>query len=83
MGVTFKINCNIKFYGLQTSHPAIEKFQELLDQNPHVFYPSRTAKALMTHWQLLKQYQLLPDQTVQPLPKSELFLIVLPYCHVN
>ncbi|XP_028164317.1 microspherule protein 1 [Ostrinia nubilalis] len=52
-----------------TSHPTIEKFQELLDQNPHVFYPLRTAKTLMTHWQLLKQYQLLPDQTVQPLPK--------------
>ncbi|CAH0405521.1 unnamed protein product [Chilo suppressalis] len=54
-----------------SSHPALEKFQELLDQNPHVFYPSRTAKALMNHWQLLKQYQLLPDQTVHPLPKSQ------------
>ncbi|CAH0767049.1 unnamed protein product [Diatraea saccharalis] len=54
-----------------TSHPAPEKFQELLDQNPQVFYPSRTAKALMTHWQLLKQYQLLPDQTVHPLPKNQ------------
>ncbi|XP_049875191.1 microspherule protein 1 [Pectinophora gossypiella] len=54
-----------------TSHPAPEKFQELLEQNPHVFYPSRTAKSLMAHWQLLKQYQLLPDQTVQPLPKGQ------------
>ncbi|CAH2050129.1 unnamed protein product, partial [Iphiclides podalirius] len=53
------------------THPAPEKFQELLEQNPHVFYPSRTAKSLMVHWQLLKQYQLLPDQTVQPLPKSQ------------
>ncbi|XP_073957969.1 microspherule protein 1-like [Choristoneura fumiferana] len=53
-----------------TSHPTQEKFQELLEQNPHVFYPSRTAKSLMAHWQLLKQYQLLPDQTVQPLPKN-------------
>ncbi|KAJ0182688.1 hypothetical protein K1T71_002057 [Dendrolimus kikuchii] len=53
------------------SHPAVEKFQELLDQNPHVFYPSRTAKTLMSHWQLLKQYQLLPDQTVLPLPKNQ------------
>ncbi|XP_032528823.2 microspherule protein 1 [Danaus plexippus] len=50
------------------SHPAIEKFQELLEANPHIFYPTRTAKSLMNHWQLLKQYQLLPDQTVQPLP---------------
>ncbi|KAM3967623.1 microspherule protein Rcd5 [Aphomia sociella] len=54
-----------------TSHPEPEKFQELLEQNPHVFYPSRTAKSLMAHWQLLKQYQLLPDQTVQPLPKNQ------------
>ncbi|XP_026319363.1 microspherule protein 1 isoform X2 [Hyposmocoma kahamanoa] len=54
-----------------TSHPAPEKFQELLEQNPHVFYSSRTAKSLMAHWQLLKQYQLLPDQTVQPLPKGQ------------
>ncbi|XP_050343688.1 microspherule protein 1 [Nymphalis io] len=53
------------------SHPAPEKFQELLEQNPHVFYPTRTAKSLMAHWQLLKQYQLLPDQTVQPLPKGQ------------
>ncbi|XP_013149490.1 PREDICTED: microspherule protein 1 [Papilio polytes] len=53
------------------SHPTLEKFQELLEQNPHLFYPSRTAKSLMSHWQLLKQYQLLPDQTVQPLPKNQ------------
>ncbi|KAL4716546.1 hypothetical protein ACJJTC_010210 [Scirpophaga incertulas] len=54
-----------------TSLPDLDMFQELLDQNPHIFYPSRTAKALMTHWQLLKQYQLLPDQTVSPLPKGK------------
>ncbi|CAF4789334.1 unnamed protein product [Pieris macdunnoughi] len=53
------------------SHPAPEKFQELLEQNPHIFYSTRTAKSLMEHWQLLKQYHLLPDQTVQPLPKDK------------
>ncbi|CAH2239485.1 jg21492 [Pararge aegeria aegeria] len=53
------------------SHPAAEKFQELLEQNPHVFYPTRTSKSLMNHWQLLKQYQLLPDQTVPSLPKGQ------------
>ncbi|KAG7311007.1 hypothetical protein JYU34_003860 [Plutella xylostella] len=53
------------------SHPGVEKFQELLEQNPHVFYQSRSAKTLQAHWQLLKQYQLLPDQTVQPLNKDE------------
>lgn len=55
---------------LSSSHPTEEKFQELLEQNPQVFYPSRTSKTLMAHWQLLKQYQLLPDQNVQPLPKN-------------
>ncbi|KAF9423275.1 hypothetical protein HW555_001344 [Spodoptera exigua] len=53
-----------------SSLPPLERFQELLDQNPHVFYPSRNAKTLLAHWQLLKQYHLLPDQTVQPLPKT-------------
>lgn len=53
-----------------SSLPPLERFQELLDQNPHVFYPSRNAKTLLAHWQLLKQYHLLPDQTVQPLPKN-------------
>ncbi|XP_075969990.1 microspherule protein Rcd5 isoform X2 [Anticarsia gemmatalis] len=53
-----------------SSHPTEAKFQEILDQNPHVFYPSRTAKSLMTHWQRLKLFNLLPDQRVQPLPKN-------------
>ncbi|XP_077287124.1 microspherule protein Rcd5 isoform X2 [Arctopsyche grandis] len=51
-----------------TSHPNLESFQELLEQNPTIFYPTRTAKSLMAHWQLLKQYSLLPDQSVQALP---------------
>lgn len=54
-----------------TANPAEEEFQELLDKNSIVFHPSRTAKALFNHWQLLKQYSLLPDQTVQPLPKAD------------
>ncbi|XP_064899467.1 microspherule protein 1 isoform X6 [Columba livia] len=36
---------------------------ELLHKHPDVFYPSRTAKALQLHWQLMKQYYLLDDQT--------------------
>ncbi|XP_075215541.1 microspherule protein Rcd5 [Lycorma delicatula] len=47
------------------SQPTLETFQELLHQNPHVFFHTRTAKSLMTHWHLMKQYHLLPDQTVQ------------------
>lgn len=54
-----------------TSNPSEETFQALLDKNSIIFFPSRTAKALFNHWQLLKQYSLLPDQTVQPLPKAD------------
>ncbi|TRY92041.1 hypothetical protein DNTS_034917 [Danionella cerebrum] len=69
------------------SQPKLEVFQDLLNKHPNVFYPSRTAKNLLLHWQLLKQYYLLEDQTgemlsvlkdkaevvmsVQPLPKGE------------
>lgn len=55
----------------QTSQPTLEVFQELLEANAHTFYPHRTAKALLAHWQLMKQYHLLPDQTVQSLPRGE------------
>ncbi|XP_020280287.1 microspherule protein 1 [Pseudomyrmex gracilis] len=54
-----------------TSQPTPEVFQELLEANAHTFYPARTAKALHSHWQLMKQYYLLPDQTVQTLPRGE------------
>lgn len=54
-----------------SSQPKLEVFQELLSKHPSVFYPSRTPKSLMVHWQLLKQYYLLEDQSVQPLPKGD------------
>ncbi|XP_067244772.1 microspherule protein 1 isoform X1 [Chanodichthys erythropterus] len=54
-----------------SSQPKLEVFQDLLNKHPNVFYPSRTAKNLLVHWQLLKQYYLLEDQSVQPLPKGE------------
>ncbi|XP_028567772.1 microspherule protein 1 isoform X2 [Lacerta agilis] len=54
-----------------TSQPTLDTFQDLLHKHPEVFYPSRTAKVLQTHWQLMKQYYLLDDQTVQPLPKGD------------
>ncbi|XP_007908189.1 microspherule protein 1 isoform X2 [Callorhinchus milii] len=57
-----------------TSQPTLETFQELLNKHPHVFYPSRTGKSLQLHWQLMKQYYLLDDQTVQPLPKGDQIL---------
>lgn len=49
---------------LQTDNPTLETFQDLLDKNALIFYPSRTARALSTHWNLMKQYLLLPDQSV-------------------
>ncbi|NWI70800.1 MCRS1 protein, partial [Todus mexicanus] len=54
-----------------TSQPTLDTFQDLLHKHPDIFYPSRTAKALQLHWQLMKQYYLLDDQTVQPLPKGD------------
>lgn len=56
---------------LQTSQPTLETFQDLLHRHPDAFYLARTAKALQAHWQLMKQYYLLEDQTVQPLPKGD------------
>jgi microspherule protein 1 len=54
-----------------TETPALEVFQELLEKNAHVFYQARTPKTLFNHWQLMKQYQLMPDQVVTPLSKGE------------
>uniref|UniRef100_G1TCG1 Microspherule protein 1 n=1 Tax=Oryctolagus cuniculus TaxID=9986 RepID=G1TCG1_RABIT len=46
-----------------TSQPTLETFQDLLHRHPDAFYLARTAKALQAHWQLMKQYYLLEDQT--------------------
>uniref|UniRef100_A0A8C6VHQ7 Microspherule protein 1 n=1 Tax=Naja naja TaxID=35670 RepID=A0A8C6VHQ7_NAJNA len=54
-----------------TSQPSLDTFQDLLHKHPEIFYPPKTAKVLQTHWQLMKQYYLLDDQTVQPLPKGD------------
>lgn len=46
------------------SPASLELFQDLLDKNPSVFHQCRSAKALRNHWLLMRQYQLLSDQTV-------------------
>uniref|UniRef100_A0ABD2XJK0 Microspherule protein 1 n=1 Tax=Trichogramma kaykai TaxID=54128 RepID=A0ABD2XJK0_9HYME len=51
--------------------PPLEEFQRLLETNAQTFYPARTAKALLSHWQLMKQYHLLPDQTASSVPRGE------------
>ncbi|KAK3577150.1 hypothetical protein CHS0354_037486 [Potamilus streckersoni] len=56
---------------ISTSQPNIETFQDLLEKHPNVLYPTRTAKALQNHWLLMKQYHLLPDQSVQPMPRGD------------
>ncbi|XP_055321902.1 microspherule protein 1 isoform X2 [Sitodiplosis mosellana] len=47
-----------------TDAPTLDTFQTLLDKNAHSFYPARTAKALFNHWNMMKQYMLLPDQQI-------------------
>ncbi|XP_041374651.1 microspherule protein 1-like [Gigantopelta aegis] len=51
--------------------PTVDVFQDLLQEHPQVFHPARTAKALHNHWLLMKQYHLLPDQSVQPMPRGD------------
>lgn len=53
------------------SQPTLEKFKELKMMNPDIFLPARTPKILHKHWCLLKHYNLLNDQTLQPIPRHE------------
>uniref|UniRef100_UPI00358F3C58 microspherule protein 1 isoform X4 n=1 Tax=Myxine glutinosa TaxID=7769 RepID=UPI00358F3C58 len=54
-----------------SSQPTVEVFQDLLVKEAQTFHAYRTVKVLQTHWQLMKQYHLLDDQTVQQLPKGD------------
>ncbi|XP_052814698.1 microspherule protein 1-like [Mya arenaria] len=54
-----------------TTTPNLETFKELLDQHAETFYPTRTPKCLHAHWLLMKQYHLLPDQSIQPMPRGD------------
>ncbi|KXJ16530.1 microspherule protein 1 isoform X1 [Exaiptasia diaphana] len=47
-----------------TSSSPLEVFEELLDKNPSIFHPCRTSVTLRNHWLLMRQYQLLSDQSV-------------------
>ena len=49
---------------------ALKDFEELLKKNSTIFHSARTPRCLQQHWQSLKQYTLLPDQSVQPLPRD-------------
>lgn len=57
----------------------------LLNKNALNFYPARTAKGLMSHWNLMKQYMLLPDQAVNSNLKNPKLFSSLPDgdCNIN
>jgi len=61
-------NCGIKSTAATVD---LAEFDKLLSSQAVVFHPTRTGRSLLVHWQYMKQYSLLPDQTVQPLPKPE------------
>lgn len=46
--------------------PSEETFRDLLTKNSTVFYHARSPKSLANHWELMRQYSLLVDQTVPP-----------------
>jgi|LakMenEpi03Aug12_release.lakeMendotaPanAssembly.Ray.scaffolds.fasta_scaffold42905_2 microspherule protein 1 len=50
---------------------SLADFDRLLEAKPAVFHPSRTGRGLLTHWQFLKQYSILAEQTVQPIPRAD------------
>ena len=50
--------------------PTLKDFGDLLGKNPHIFHHARTPRCLAHFWQSLKQYSLLPDQSVHPIPKD-------------
>ena len=61
-------NCGVKS---STANVDVSHFEKILSSQPTIFHPSRSARSLLIHWQYMKQYSLLPDQTVQPLPRPE------------
>lgn len=63
----------ISYSRVQNESPTLDTFQDLLERNALVFYSARTAKSLHTHWQLMKQYALLPDQQSQLVAAASAF----------
>ena len=66
------VNCFLLHWSSspQTPSPNLKDFEDLLKAHPQVFHGARTARCLAKHWQSLRQYTLLPDQSVHPLPKD-------------
>ena len=55
----------------QVNQPTEATFATLLRDNATRFHPMRTAKHLFKHWAMMKQYHLLPQQSVQPMPRGD------------
>lgn len=53
--------------------PTEETFQEHLTKSSTIFYHARTPKSLAIHWELMKQYSLLNDQTIPAMTTPEGF----------
>lgn len=51
--------------------PTVDTFQELLTKNATIFYHARTPKSLMVHWEMMRQYSLLADQTIPQLTSPD------------
>ncbi|XP_076818337.1 microspherule protein 1-like [Clavelina lepadiformis] len=56
---------------LMASKPTRDIFQELLENNTSVFYRLRSAASLEKHWYLMKENNLIADQSVQPLSQGD------------
>ena len=56
---------------LTSSQPSIDTFENELQKHSITFHRLRTAKSLEKHWNLMKQYHLIEDQVVTPLPQED------------
>lgn len=49
------------------SSPTVETMTEIMNENPDVFWKTRSPQSLLNHWTLLLQYRLLDTQRIQPI----------------
>ena len=56
---------------LSSSQPNLEIFKDILQRHSLTFHRLRTAESLEKHWHLMKQYHLIEDQAVTPLPLED------------
>ncbi|XP_003741160.1 microspherule protein 1 [Galendromus occidentalis] len=57
-----------------SSYDDPKMFQSILDAHKEVFHPRRSAKSLLKHWQLMKQYYLLADQHIPASSEKHIYL---------